>query len=436
MIDFLNKTTSPVGFILKSQGILQSVTMIVGNLLVTGFSALALIIISRQLGPEKFGEFSVGFSIVLILTKINEFGTNNVILKFASIDKPHDYNNQIFSQILKFRLLFSFIIVIIGVIFIPLISSLLNFHNSAILAIAFTIGLSTSYYEYLLTILQSLHRFISSIVANFIQSLAKLIAAITLLLMSSHNSVIAYSMYVFTPLLPILLYKTFLPNWVNLFSKQQVKLPRSLMTNVARHSSIALVSAGLIENLDILFVQKYFSSFEAGLYSGIIRIAMLFTLIAYSLAGVLNARVARYNTATNLLPYLKKTSLVVLFALLGFIMFIPAAGLIIKFTVGADYLSGISVMIILVESSFLTIATVPYIALFYAFKEDWYFSMSGLMQLGVMIIGNAVFVPVYGLEAAAWTRLVTKLILLVGTFLLAIWLYKSKYNENSVSKNY
>jgi O-antigen/teichoic acid export membrane protein len=201
---------------------------------------------------------------------------------------------------------------------------------------------------------------------------------------------------------------------------------------MAKHTSIAFVSAGIIENIDILFVQKYLSSYETGLLGGVSRIALLFSLIAYSLGNVLNPRVARYKDKKDVNSYIKKALFLLVACIAAFLAFIPFGKLAILLTVGPEYLPGINILYILTAASFLAIAAVPFLALFYTFEASWYFSVSGILQLVIMIVGNAVFVPLYGLEAAAWTRLSTRLFLFIFTCLVALHQYKKRYPRHQI----
>ena len=151
---------------------------------------------------------------------------------------------------------------------------------------------------------------------------------------------------------------------------------------------------------------------------------MAFALIAYSLGNVLYPRVAKYRYKYDLQPYLKKSFLVAFLALVGACSFIPFSKIILILTIGSQYLPSLSILNILVASSFLAVAAIPFIAMFYSYDASWYFSVSGLLQLAVVIIGNVWFVPIYGLEAAAWTRLATRVVLLLFTFLVAIYYYR------------
>lgn len=161
------------------------------------------------------------------------------------------------------------------------------------------------------------------------------------------------------------------------------------------------------------------------------RISLLFALIAYSLGNVLNPRVSRYSDVEHLKKYLPKAIGVALAALLGYLLVVPFAQILITVTIGTAYLPGTSILLIMLAAQFLAIASIPFIALFYSHDAPWYFSVSGILQLTIVLIGNGVFVPIYGLPAAAWTRLITRLFLLIFTAGLGFWLYTKKLADQT-----
>lgn len=416
----------------KSKGLQLSALTVIGNVFAAGISAIALIVISRLLGPEKFGEFSVGFAIVLIIIRLVDFGLNVAVLKYAA-NAPINEQKSIFALTLKYKVFLSTTLALLGVTTASYLSDLLNFDNTAIILLAFTVGLSTVYYEHLLTMLQTLHRFSEAVFINIVQAVSKLLGAIIFYLLQL-NVVPIFTWYVIAPLIPVIFYRYFLPKGFRFDFAQSENAPNKKIISLARHSAAGFIAAGLIENIDVLFLQGYLSSYETGLYGGVSRIALMFGLIAYSLGNVLNPRVAKYKTIEHLRRYLKKAWLVGFASLVSFFVFIPLASTLIYYTIGPDYVVGTYVMIILIASSFLAIASIPFIALFYTLDIDWYFSVSGILQLLIVLIGNWIFVPQFGLEAAAWTRLVARMLLLIFTIVVGLWGYR-KLNEpkNSIS---
>lgn len=420
--------------LLASEGFRQSSVMIFGNLAAVSMSALAMILISRSLGPAQFGEFSVGFALVLILARISDLGLTNAQLKFIPTSKTESEKNNIFSLAIQFKLIVSLLILIVGWLLTPWLTALLNFQQPLILYISFAANLATVLYEQLAVMLQSLHRVKQAVNINAVQAATKLTAALGLFLVASNATVPAYALYVLAPLAPVVFAQLFLPTWWKLSISSRYKKEEQLIKSMASHAAIGFMAAGVIENIDVLFVQGYLNEYETGLLAGASRIAMLVSLAGYSLANVLNPRVARYTDLKHFNAYFKKAILIALGAVVLFVVSLPVSGLLIRFTIGDAYLPATNILQILLASSFLTLASVPFIAMFFSFKRaDWYFSISGILQMAIMIFGNWWYVPVYGVAAAAWTRVATKVFLFGFTVAIA-WHYARKLQSQQLSR--
>ncbi len=415
----------------QSQGLRQSVLVTSGNGSSMGISALALIVISRFLGPEKFGVFSVGFAILLMLNRISDIGLSYTIQKYAAKSHDHKEINRIFSYATRYKLFAVLLTSFIGLlVFLPL-SKFLSFSNPSIILLAFLLSSVSVAFEHIQAMLQSLHRFSQSVVINVLQSIIKLIGAIALFITSLSQPILAFILYMTAPAIPIIfLFRKIFPSWVKLrLSVESVELNKSLKV-MARHSAVSYISAGIIDNIDILFVERYLDPFETGLLGGVSRIAMLFSLLAFSLGTVLNPRVARYKEKKDVKSFFIKAIGILFLSIIGFLVLAPFSKWLIIFSIGGEYLAGVGILQILLAASFLTVAVIPFMALFFSFDFPWYFSLSGILQLGIIIAGNLLFVPSFGLAAAAWTRLVSRLVLLVFTLTLALYAYQKKFTTN------
>lgn len=418
-----------------SEGVQQSLLVIFGNFIAYGFAALSLLLITRALGPVRFGEFSVGFALLLILNKLNDMGMTASIHKFASQNKEPQIINNIFSFTIKVKILGALLIAVIGLISHSYIAEVLHFDNANIILAAFLVSGATVMYEQLQAMLQSLHLFTQSVAANIIQASVKLLGGLSLLIVPNIGTLPIFLGYASAPLLPIFLLKYFFPSWLHIKLQNAYTKEKHLLLPLARHSAIGLVSIGLIENIDILFVQHYLTTYDAGLLGGVSRVALLFNLVAYSLSTVLNPRVAKYRSLFDLRSYIKKAWLVAVATAIGFILYLPFSTALITYSIGPEYIPGSQLLTILMAAAFIGIAVIPFAALFFSFDHHWYFSISGIVQLAIILVGNSVFIPIYGLEATVWTRLVAKVALLVFTIILAFYLLQKKekgiYSEAS-----
>lgn len=411
-----------------SAGLRQSLITVVGNTGATAISAVALILTSRLLGPTQFGYYSVGIAVIIILSRLIDAGLNATILKFAPTAKTPKETNYIFSRTLTIKIWIGTLVTILGLLITPWLNQVFRLEHTSVLYLAFGFSLITMWYEHLLTMLQSLHRFTQAVMVNAIQATSKLTSVLLLWMLGYAGPTSLFFCYVAAPAMPFLVVpwlvsKESLPNW-NPKPKPEID---QVITGMAKHAAIGFIAAGLIENIDILFVQRYLTAYETGLLGGVSKVALMVLLTAYSLGNVLNPRVAKYKERAHLDSYVRKCFGIVALAVGGFICFVPFAKLSLIVTIGPEYIPGTPVLLILMAASFLTVATIPFLALFYTLKADWYFSLSGLIQLTIMIVGNLWLVPSIGLMGAAWTRLATRLFLFFFTVIVSLWLYRKEY---------
>jgi O-antigen/teichoic acid export membrane protein len=429
----------------KSAGLRQSAINITGSLIASGLAAIAIMLISRSLGPAGFGQFSTAFALSLILVKFNDLGLSTATSKLVPALKDKQQQQFLLNLITRYRLFISLILILVGLALAPFLAINVLKVEPSLVALAVVLSLATTYFEHTLFSLQSLHRFSLSALINILQAVFKLIFTVAFIIWAGTQEInlltqvlIIFGFYMLSPILPVLLFKAMQPGRVPLsaktqsflkqkiLSKDQIKNLKQNLWSVVRHASWGIFAAGIIENIDILFVQAYLTDYEAGLLGGVNRIAMLLYILAYALGNVLNPRVARYTDQNNLKAFWSKAWLIVAGCVLGFVFSMFLARPLITLTIGVDYLPALPIMRVLLAAGFMTIAVMPFVALFYAFDKPWYFSISGIVQLVIVLMGNGLLVPIYGLEAAAWTRFGARAVLLVLTMGLGLVFYRQK----------
>jgi len=416
---------------LKSKGVQQSVLVVGGNFFSMSISAIAIIVISRLLGPRQFGEFSVGLAISLILNRVCDLGLSYALQKFVGQAQNPEEIKAFVSYTTYIKSIGLLITLLLGLMTYRWLGQVLHF-NSTVILTAILLSTGVTLFEHLQAVLQSLHRFPHLVAINILQSVLKAAGALVFLVIGQSSGQSLLVWYLVAPLVPVLIFPVWLPQWLQLNFRQNFSREKTVIKSLASHAAIAFIAAGIIENIDVLFVQHYLSSYEAGLLGGTSRIALLFSLTAYSLGNVLYARVSRYHTQADVAAYFKKAVLLAVASAVGFVAIIPLAPLLVTITIGPDYLPGLPIMLLLLGAAFVTIAVVPFIALFFTLDAPWYFSVSGVSQLALIIVGNMLFVPTHGLPATAWTRLITRLFLLAFTVSLSFWLYRRKYHGQNL----
>lgn len=405
----------------QSEGLRHSVMTITSYGFASGFSALAVILISRLLGPVAFADFSVAFALSLILNRFNDLGLSIATQKIVGGEWRHHKISAYLSVLLRYRLVISVLILLLGVFFSGSLATLLHINNPWLIPLTFISSLPVTYFESGQVMLQSLAQFRLAAYIYLLPSLLKFLMALGLYLAQVDNVALLLVLYGFSCLPAWLIAEWRKPAWISYQLTQAFPKEERAILQVLRHAALGLLAAGVIDNIDIIFAKHYLSAYEAGLLSGVNRIAMLLYVVAYSLANVLNPRVTAYHRLADIRAFLKKAWGICVLAVLGFFLTLPLAPSLIYWTIGAEYLAGVDSLVVLLAVGYLSILIVPFAALFYAFKSNLYFSLSALLQLVIMLLGNFLFVPDYGLHASVYTRLAARVGLLVLTGVM-LWL--------------
>ena len=330
------KINSRVSSILGSQGLRQSGLTVGANTFATGISAVTLIILSRVLGPEQFGLFSVAFSLTLFLARFGDFGLNMAVQKYVS--QLHEHENERASSIIvavaKVKALIGIALFVIGLIFGQIISKrVFGIQEPLLVQVSIAFSGVIIAYDFGLVLLQSSLEFVKAALLPFLQSILKLATVGVLMVKKIESVSFIYLMYTLAPLVSVIAAWKFLPSWFNSRSKLQAK-DKKLILAMTKFTAIAVISAAVVDHVDTLMVKMYLNEFETGLFAAASRISLLIAVMGYSLGAVLNTRVARYAHQGHLSTYLNKAIAMSAAAMLGIAISLPFNRILLMLTAG------------------------------------------------------------------------------------------------------
>lgn len=410
--------------IVKSKGLLSIAILGSGNVIGTVISAIALILFSRFMGPTEFGLFSAAFAAMQIVVRLSDLGTNMAVER--AVARAHDLQDDLADRLMRVTLWFkvsSFAIAfLVAWILAPWIStSILHIEDMALLRLAFALSIGTVLFEFSTAVFQSTHRFALVARITIAQAIGKLLFGILFIWQGMLHATGALLIYGLLPGLGALL------GWkrkiLSSFTLPKTwKKDLSIILSVAKWTSVAAIAATLADNIDTLMVQSFMSSFDTGIWSGASRIATFAGVIGWSIGSVLSVRVARYSDPKHLKEYLSKAWKLALLVLVILLCAVPFAGLAIRITIGEAYLIGTVPLQLLLVATGLSGALAPYIALFYLFDRPQYYAIAGIIQTAVLVGGDLLMIPEFGLLGAASVRIVVRLAVSVFTL---IYVYRS-----------
>lgn len=411
---------------MHSKGLFSILIHSGGNVIGTLFSAVSLILFSRFMGPSEFGIFSAAFALMQIVVRLSDLGINTAVERsVARINSGETQLSDRFVRVgLWLRTVTALVTVLIGLIFAdPISLHLLKIQDSSLIKLSLLLSLGTVFFEYTSVILQSHKKFVPVAQMTVAQGCLKFVFGLVLIWQRSLSAMSALVVYGLAPMvgaLPIwrrsLLDKLALPSGWNVELTKIIK--------VAKWTALAIISASFADNIDTLFVQSYLTTYDTGLWSAAVRIALFAGIIGWSINSVLSNRVASYHKKIDLDKYLGKAKLFAIGMFLLVVLAIPFSKLAILFTAGKLYLEAVPILKLLFISTAISVATTPFTALFYLFDQPKFYTYSGILQILFLVIGDIVAIPIFGLQGAAWVRIIMRVVVMVFTLLFVYYAYQ------------
>jgi O-antigen/teichoic acid export membrane protein len=405
----------------KPTGLLSIAVLGSGNFIGTIISAIALILFSRFMGPVEFGLFSAAFAAMQIIVRLSDLGTNMAAER--AIARTHGRDDALSDRLMRVTLWFkvtSFTVcAVVAWILTPWISrTLLHIDNTFLLHLAILLAIGTIFFEYSTIVFQSTHRFAMVARITIAQAVGKLAFGVIFIWQGILHGTQGLLIYGLLPGLGALL--GWQKNPLSSFSLPKTwRKDLGIILSVAKWTGIGAIAATLADNIDTLLVQSLMGSYDTGIWSGAVRIATFASVLGWSVGSVLNVRVAKYKDAIHLREYLKKSWKLALGIFIALMLTLPFAELAIKLTVGNAYLAATIPLQVLLIATALTGAATPYVALFYLFDRPQYYAIAGVIQTIVLIGGDLIFIPQFGLLGAAWVRVVVRIVILLFTLVYA-----------------
>lgn len=414
-------------------GIFSILLLSAGNVTGMIISALALIIYSRYLGPTEFGVFSVAFAFMQIVIRLADFGTNMAAEREIARAYDNVTSRTSLIQTTLYLKAATYGLVFLVLYFLsPWITfTLLKIEDLSLIRAAILLAGGTVVFEYATLVFQASHHFDLVARMTIAQGVGKLIFSGILMWQGMLTSLLGLMIYGIMPAIGAFI--AFAKSPLHSLSlPQDWKKQLSQILAIAKWTCISAFALTVADNLDILMVQAMMSSYEAGIWSGAVRIGTFANLIGWSVGSVLNIRVARYRDKKHLSSYLHKAWKMAL-AVFGVVLLsLPLASLAIKYSIGSSYLVATIPLQILLISIAISAATVPYIALFYVFDSPQYYAISGLLQIALLVIGDYYLIPLFGLSGSAWVRVGVRLVILIFTLFYAHLSYRKHFKVKNL----
>lgn len=388
---------------LRQSGITFGGTIINGAL-----GAVFYILSARALGPSSFGIMSVALAVSMLASSIGDFGTDAGLTRFVSfyLKKNRQKANKFLKLTLEIKVVSGSLIGVFGFLASDILANQV-FQKPEIamgLKIAFVSVLFTLVYGFVVSTLKALQKFVLWSAIQIGANLVRVVVIVALFvfgLMSVEASLLTYLATLFAGFILGMLF--FLPRDF-LKAKEHGSVAGELF-NYNKWIAIFTLVAALSSRLDTFIAARLLTSTELGIYSAANQLVYIVPQIIGALGTVFAPKMAEMESS-KVVPYLKKTQLMVIgLALLG-VLAAPVVAYFVPSIFGSQYIGAIPPFYVLLVAMLVFLISVPVhnAILFYYANPRLFFWLS-LGHLAIMGGLGWVLISNFGVMGAAFTVL-------------------------------
>lgn len=369
-----------------------------GNISSALFSFLFTIILVRYLSIENFGYFSALLSLMILVTTFTDIGIGSTLSAFIpTLKKNKVRENQFLKSAFVIQILVLLLIFILVVVSARFISGfLLKNENSSfliiIMAIVAIFNVLCNFYISALSARKQFHKI--GIQAVF-GGVVRCVLLFTLIMMTkvTLENIMWVEVFHFGILAFFLIG---LVNFEFLNAHFNVSDAKKLLS-FTPFVGISKIISSIYSRLDILMLVALGSSIDAGLYSIAFGIISVFQLLSHSFMSVIAPDIASISNLKSARIYLGKVvfaiSILIGFAIILFVTAHP----FMRVLFGSKGENAAQVLQLLLVGILFYLAVIPFSSLIlYYFRKPYVLTLNGFLQLGIIIIGNLYFIPLYG----------------------------------------
>ncbi len=419
--------------IIKKKALHQTGYVAVGSL-VNGLSLFALnIALARALNQELFGIFSLSVMALSVVAEMSDFGLNAGLLRFAPYyiaTNQTDKLKQLVKTIWRWRVSLAWVLTIgLFVLSYPIAKYVYGqVKVGPYLAFA-SLGLGgVILLGFLATFLQANQRFLYNASVQSLKGFLRLAAAL-LLIAFGVKSVFAYlSVYIFIPwILFIINFKVLPENFTTVEIDGEIK--QKLHSQLARFSfwlTITSLMAIFSSRVDQIMISHYLGLVDVAIFTVAWQLLQFFPVISSSISSVLMPKISGLKNKTELVAFVKRAFKWVLVGTLIVAIFVYPSRYLVSLFFGHKYDAAMPLYVVLAYGTLLNVLAIPFSLAIMVFNRTQISTIFCFFQLLINIIGNFIFIPLYGVMGAAYTFAFSSAMLFVWTLLWAVYLIKKK----------
>lgn len=423
-----------LGKLLSNKTIKNISVVTFGNMTNAFLGFVLLVVISRYLGPDKYGVFSVFFSLLMLMSKFGDLGTNQTLARYLSLyrgknDKQHE--QLVIGFIIGLTIVLSVVVLSLLGFGHELLAKLLDvssYSNLVLLTILFASILI--FYDTFNVVIQASEKFSAYVVSYSVVTGIKIIGVLLMIYVLNTGLENLIYLYLIAPLGGAIYGYRYIkkhiinPIPVNLSSKSY-----KLMSPFLLYMAIATLLSGIVEQLGVFVSSSMFENYDVGLYSAATKISTMVVVLTGSIGTVLVPKVSRYTDLADIVKFTKKASVLGTVGFIGILPIVIFPKAFIYITSGPEYYEAAPILSLLAIVGAINFIRGVIGTSFYALGKANYFAYVSVLLLIIelplmYICGNK-----YGVVGLTYSKLISAILIFVYTYVYLRYSIRSKNIE-------
>lgn len=399
-----------------------------------GFGFLTLLLISRTLGPDRFGVFSTASAVLMLILEMSDLGINSGLIRFTTpllARGEHARAADVLGLAARSRVVISVVVTVTGLLSSQFLAKQV-FHSLSLKPLidqAFIGFIPVMLLSLLGAVLQAHQRFRAFSATNLISGAVKLL--LVFILLCAHRLTPASSLWaiIIGPAVGAVAAWIMIPKGTVRFGKADSDLAAQLRT-FSGWMTVWALAISLLSRLDTLMLQRSLGALSVGIYSAGFQLAYAFTLVVTAFGTVLTPRITTLSTEQLRQIFSRFWQYAALVGALALIV-IAAGSLLVPSLFGEKYLASIPIFrLIMVGQFFYGLSIIPD-GILYAMNRPVIFATNAVIQLILKYALNLWLIPRYGVQATGFSFIAVNLLAVALPFFYLVIYFKRHPNERT-----
>lgn len=373
-----------------------------GNVMAQGVAFLAVILVSRELGPASYGEFALLIAIFTFITQLSDFGTSTSYVTYLSTHR--DARARVLGTVLVFKLLAGLLLAALLWLLASPISvyffgrdTFASYLQLAAPALLFHTMLAT-----LVAHCQALEQFSAYNLLNIAHHATRCLSILAVLLLAGHSDRFSLFVYIYF----------FAAGGVAVAAITRFDIIVALDWPVIRSiyrlgfwiflSSIAVL---VQMRIDMVMLKKLAGAEQVGLYSVASNVAMALPLVTMSLTATLMPKMAALLEGGTIRDFVGRVLRHTKYVLGVSVLLQLLSPLLIYGVFGSAYAGSVPVLVVLVLSYMFGVIVNPISLIYYQIGKSFMLTAVNWGQLLIGYVCNLLLIPSLGATGAALSSL-------------------------------